>query len=83
MIYSADWAFNYGAFDNVIWDKEAPQIGEALYRNDVSMSMDLIDEYNIKYLIFHNGTQEPEFLVQSNLAYTYYENWHTIVLAIK
>ncbi len=83
MIYSADWAFNYGAFDNVLWDKEAPHIGEALYRNDVSMSMDLINEYEIKYLIFHNGAQEAEFLVQSNLAYTYYEDWHTTVLAIK
>jgi hypothetical protein len=83
MIYSADWALNYGAFDNVIWDKEAPQIGEALFRNDVSMSMDLINEYKIKYLIFHNGTPEAEFLVQSSLAYTYYEDWHTIVLAIK
>jgi hypothetical protein len=83
MIYSADWAFNYGAFGNVLLDKEAPQMGEALLRNDVSMSIDLINEYKIKYLIFHNGTQEAEFLVQSNLVYTYYEDWHTIVLAIK
>jgi hypothetical protein len=82
-IYSADYALNYGAFSNVLLDKEAPQIGEALLRNNVSMLMDLIKEYKIKYLIFHNGTQEAEFLVQSDLAYTYYENRATIVLAIK
>jgi hypothetical protein len=83
VIYSADWAINYGAFDNVLWDKEAPQIGEALFRNDTSLSMDLINEHQIKYLIFHNGAQEVEFLVQSNLAYIYYQDWHTIVLVIK
>lgn len=82
-IYSADWALNYGAFNNVILDREAPQIGEALLRKDVPVLVDLISEYKIKYLIFHSGTQEAEFLVQSNLAYTYYEDWHTIVVAIK
>lgn len=81
IIYAADWAFNYGAFSNVMWDKEAPQIGEAFLGNDVSLSTELINEYQIKYLIFHNGSQEAEFLVQSDLAYIYHEDWHTIVLA--
>jgi hypothetical protein len=83
MIYSADWAFNYGAFDNVILAKELPQMGEALVRNESSVVLDLVNKYKIEYLIFHNGTQGANFLVQSNLAYIYYENWHTIVLAIK
>jgi len=83
MIYSADGAFNYGAFDNVILAKELPQMGEALLRNESSVFMNLVNEYDIKYLIFHNGTQEAEFLVQSTLADTYYEDWHTIVLAIE
>jgi len=83
MIYSADWAFNYGAFDNVILAKELPQIGDALLRNDSLVLIDLVKEYNIKYLILNNGTQEAEFLVQSNLAYTYHENRITIVLAIE
>ncbi|UCE95695.1 MAG: glycosyltransferase family 39 protein [Candidatus Bathyarchaeota archaeon] len=82
-IYSADWAFNYGAFSNVVLDREAPQIGEALLRNDISTVTDLITEYNIKYMIFHYGTQEAEFLVESNLTSIYYENWHTIVLVAK
>jgi hypothetical protein len=34
-------------------------------------------------MIFQNGTQEAEFLLQSNIATTYYENWHTVVLAVK
>ena len=83
MIYSADWAFNYGAFDNVILPKELPQMAEALLRNDSSVLIDLVKNYNIKYFILNNGTQEAEFLVQSNLAYTYHENRITIVLAIK
>ena len=83
MIYSADGAFNYGAFDNVVLDRQAPQIGEALLRNDTFMSLDLINEYNIRYMIFQNGTKEAEFLVQSNLTTTYYENWHTVVLVVK
>jgi hypothetical protein len=83
LIYSAEWAFNYGAFDNVILPREAPEIGETLLRNDTSASMTLINEHNIKYMIFQNGTKEAEFLLQSNLATTYYENWHTIVLAVK
>ena len=83
MIYSADWAINYGAFNNVILAKELPQMGEALIRNDSSAVMNLVNEHNIKYLIFNNGTQEAEFLVQSKLAHIYHENWHAIVLAIK
>ena len=83
MIYSADYAFNYGAFHNVLLDKEAPQIGEALLGNEVSTLRNLINEYKIRYLILQNGTQGAEFLVQSKLAHTYYENWHTIVLAIE
>jgi hypothetical protein len=83
MIYSADWALNYGAFNNVILAKELPQMGEAIIRNESSAVIDLINERDIKYLIFNNGTQEVEFLVQSNLAYIYYENWHTIVLAVR
>jgi len=83
MIYSADWALNYGAFNNVILAKELPQMGDALIRNESSMVIDLINEYNIKYLIFQNGTQEADFLVQSNIGYIYHENWHTIVLAIE
>jgi len=82
-IYSADWALNYGAFNNVILAKELPQMGEALIRNESSMVIELVNDYKIKYLIFNNGTQEADFLVQSNLAYVYHENWHTIVLAIK
>jgi len=84
MIYSADsYTLNYGAFHNVLLDKDAPQIGQALLRNDVSTLRNIINEYKIKYMIFQNGTQEAEFLVQSNLAYAYYEDWHTIVLTIK
>ena len=83
MVYSAEWTLNYGAFDNVIWDKEVPQIGEALLGNQSSAFVDLANEYKIRYLIFSNGTREAAFLLQSNLAYAYYENWHTIVLAIK
>ena len=84
MIYSADyWTFNYGAFNNVILPRELPQMGEALLRNDTSVLIDLIKNYNIKYLILFNGTQQADFLVQSNLAYTYYENRITIVFAIK
>jgi hypothetical protein len=83
MIYSVNLAFNYGAFDNVILNRQAPQIGEALLRNDTSTFIALINEYNIRYMIFQNGTQEAEFLLQSNIATTYYENWHTVVLAVK
>ena len=84
MIYSADsWTFNYAAFNNVILTRELPQMEEALLRNDDSVLIDLIKNYNIKYLILFNGTQEANFLVQSNLANIYYENWQTIVLAIK
>jgi hypothetical protein len=83
MIYSADWAINYGAFNNVILARELPQMGDALIRNDSSAVMNLVNEHNIKYLIINNGTQEAEFLVQSNFAFVYNENWHTIVLAIK
>lgn len=84
MVYAVfDYSFNYGAFGNVLLDREAPQIGQALLRNDSSAFMDAVNQYKIKYLIFQNGTQEAEFLLQSNLAYTYYENWRTIVLAIK
>ena len=82
-IYAADWAFNYGAFDNVILAKEQPQIEEGFLRNDSLVLIDLFRKYNIKYLILNNGTKEAEFLVKSNLAYTYHENWITIVLAIK
>ncbi len=83
IIYSADYAINYGAFHNVLLDREAPQIGEALLKNDVSTLRGIIAEYNIGYLILQNGTQGAEFLVQSNLARTYYENWQTTVLVIK
>jgi hypothetical protein len=83
MIYSADFTLNYGAFDNVIWYKEAPQIRDALFRNDTSTSIELINEHQIRYLIFHNGAQEVQFLVHSDLAYIYYEDWNTIVLATK
>lgn len=79
-IYSADMAFNYGAFNNVILAREMPGLQEALLRNDSSTFVNTVSEYNIKYLIFHNGTQEAEFLLQSNLASTYYEDWHTVVL---
>jgi len=82
-IYSADYAFNYGAFGTVILDKELPQMGEALLRNESSVFTFLVNEYDIKYMIFHNGTQAAEFIIQSNLAHTYYEDWHTIVLAIE
>ena len=83
MIYSKNLEFNYGAFDNVILNRQAPQIGEALLRNDTSALITLINEHNIRYMIFQNGTKEAEFLVQSNLATTYYENWHTVVLAVE
>ena len=83
MVYSAEWTLNYGAFNNVIWDKELPQIGEALLGNESSAFVNLANEYNIRYLIFPNGTREAAFLLQSNLTYAYYENWHTIVLATK
>ena len=72
-----------GAFDNVNLPKELPQIGEALLRNDTSALVDLIKNYNIKYFILFNGTQEADFLVKSNLSDIYHENWQTIVLAIK
>lgn len=83
MIYSGDYALNYGSFNNVIWDKEAPQISGALLRNETSVVTQLFDEYQIKYLIFPNEGKEVDFLVQSNLADTYYENWHTIVLVVR
>jgi hypothetical protein len=83
MIYSSDWAINYGAFNNVILAKELPQMGDALIRNDSSAVMNLVNEYNIKYLIINNGTQEAEFLVQTNLTSIYHENWLAIVLATK
>lgn len=51
-IYSADWAFNYGAFDTVILDKELPEMGEALLKNESFAFMNLVNEYDVKYLIF-------------------------------
>jgi hypothetical protein len=83
-IYSAEeYTLNYGSFDNVILRKETPQINEVLLRNETSMVTQLFDEYQIKYLIFPNGIKEVDFLVQSNLVDTYYENWHTIVLVVR
>ncbi|KON32180.1 hypothetical protein AC478_01005 [miscellaneous Crenarchaeota group-1 archaeon SG8-32-3] len=82
LIYSADLAFNYGAFDNVILPKDLPQMGEALLGNNTFVLADLINDYNISYIILNNGTQEANFLTQSNLAYTYHENRITIVFAI-
>lgn len=86
MIYigsNAKWAFNYGAFDNVILAEELQQMGDALDRSESSVVIDLANEYKIKYLILRNETQLTDFLVQSNLAYIYHENWNTVVLAIK
>lgn len=83
-IYSAEeYTLNYGSFDNVILRKETPQINEALLRNETSVVTQLFDEYQIKYLIFPNGIKEVDFLMQSNLVDTYYENWHTIVLVVR
>jgi hypothetical protein len=82
-IYSGDYALNYGSFDNVIWDKEAPQISSALLGNDTFMVTQLFDEYHVEYVIFPNGAQEVDFLVQSNLVDIYYENWLTIVLVVR
>jgi hypothetical protein len=82
-IYCADLTFNYGAFENVVLSSETPQIVESLLRNDNSVITQLVNEYNVKYLVFQNGTREAEFLRQSNLTYVYYEDWHTIVLGIK
>lgn len=84
MVYSVyEYAFNYGAFANVILDREVPQIGEALLNHESSRFTDFISEYKIKYLIFRSGMGEVDFLAQSNLTSTYYENEYTTVLVIK
>jgi len=82
-IYSADAWFNYGAFNNVILDRELPQIEDAALRNDSAALRNLISEYKIRYFIFGNGTAEAEFFAQSGFVNTYYQNWLTIVLAVK
>jgi hypothetical protein len=82
-IYAANIGFNFGAFSNVIVNDAAPQIGAALYANDTSTLSALINQYEINYMILYNGTKEAEFLENSNLTNTYYEDWYTIVLSVK
>ena len=82
-VYSKDWETNYGAFRNVILDREAPQIAKALIQHDVSTLLDLLHENKIRYLIFRSGTAEVKFLTQTKFFSIYYSNWHTTVLAVK
>lgn len=82
-VYSADPNFNYGAFSNVILDRELPQIKEAALRNDTITLLNLVDEYNIRYMIILNGTAEAEFLKHSGGLQVFYENWYTIVFSVK
>jgi len=82
-VYSSDWEFNYGAFNNVILNREVPQLKEALLKNDSSTVTGLINKYNIRYLILRNGTTEASFLAEVSHVYQYYENWHTIVFVIE
>ena len=82
-VYSGDPNFNYGAYNNVILEREMPQLKQAILTNDFFAVVSLISEHNIRYMILCNGTAEANLLAQTSIAYKYYENWHTVVFAVK
>ncbi len=82
-VYSGDPNFNYGAFNNVILEREFPQMKEAASRNDTEAVLNLIDEYNIRYLIILSETTEAEFLKNIQGVHVYYENWYTVVFGVE
>lgn len=81
-VYSGDPFFNYGAFNNVILEREMPELKQAVSINDSDTIINLINQNSIRYLILINGTIEADFFTETVYAYKYYENWHTIVFAV-
>jgi hypothetical protein len=81
-VYSGDSYFNYGAFNNVILEREMPQLKQAISINNSDVIINLLNQNNVLYLILINGTTEADFFAEKRYAYKYYENWHTIVFIV-